>query len=498
MKKTLLRLISLLLLASLVAGVVLACGDSGKEPAATTAAADTTAEEKEAPDPLAAYDLGGDTIRIYTSIDATDSTNANALIQGTGEENGEIVNDTVYKRNMDVSELLNVQFEFIPASETYSTVQSAISKIILAGDDVYDLIINDIFPMANLALEGMFRDVSQNPVFDFEAEYWWHEYMKDLSVVGETQYIMTGDFFMDVLCSAHALYFNKQLVENMMGDPDIIYKKVLDGSWTTDEFLTIISDSYQDLNGNTTPDMGDLWGYTCIGMWGSAIPFMLCGDLEFVSRDADGSISGYALNNERAGRTLVMLNDVFYNPATNTEFADIPALVANFTSGLTVFCGYQRIGDFANFRDTEFDVGVAPYPKLDADQERYVTSSHDTTEIGVIPVTSSKFDNTCVAIEALCRETHLQVLPAYYETALKVKYARDDITSQMLDIIHENLRVSFPTAYNGYLGGIFLNDPFSTPLTGKKTDFASTMAKIESKATKNIEKMIETYQTNVG
>ena len=121
------------------------CGDSGKDPAVDTAAADTTAEETEAPDPLAAYDLAGDTIRIYTSIDATDSTNANALIEGTGEENGEIVNDTVYKRNMDVSELLNVQFEFIPASETYSTVQTAISKIVLAGDDVYDLIINDIF-----------------------------------------------------------------------------------------------------------------------------------------------------------------------------------------------------------------------------------------------------------------------------------------------------------------------------------------------------------------
>ena len=150
--------------------------------------------------------------------------------------------------------------------------------------------------------------------------------MKDLSVVGDTQYIMNGDFFMDVLCSA--LYFNKQLIENMMGDPDIIYKKVL-----TENGPAMSSSPFpaQDIRPQRQhqPDMGDLWGFTCIGMW---VPHavLVCGDLEFVSRDPDGSINGYALNNER-GAYLCYANDVFHDLATNTD-RDIPSLVANFTS----------------------------------------------------------------------------------------------------------------------------------------------------------------------
>ena len=235
MNKTTLRAAAALLLFTFLFSFI-SCGDKPAETAPVNPETSAAPAETEPADPLASYDLGGDVIRIYTSVDATDATNANALIEGSGEENGEVVNDAVYKRNLDVSELLNINYEFTHANEDYFSVQPAIQKIVLAGDDVYDLIVNDIYPLANLALEGMFRDVSQNPVFDFEADYWRREYMKDLSVVGETQFIMAGDYFMDVLCSAHALYFNKQLIENIKGDPDYVYKLVLDGEWTTDAF----------------------------------------------------------------------------------------------------------------------------------------------------------------------------------------------------------------------------------------------------------------------
>ncbi len=494
MNKTTLRAAAALLLFAFLLSFI-SCGDKPAETAPVNPETTAVPVETEPADPLASYDLGGDVIRIYTSVDATDATNANALIEGSGEENGEVVNDAVYKRNLDVSELLNINYEFTHANEDYFSVQPAIQKIVLAGDDVYDLIVNDIYPLANLALEGMFRDVSQNPVFDFEAGYWRQEYMKDLSVVGETQFIMAGDYFMDVLCSAHALYFNKQLIENIKGDPDYVYKKVLDGEWTTDAFLGVSSAGYQDLNGDTKRNRGDIWGFSCIGMWGAAVPFMLCGDLEFVSRDESGGVTGYALNNERAAKALSVMKDIFYDDATYPDFTDIPSMVSNFASGLSVFVGYQRVGDFDSYRDTEFDIGIAPYPKLGAEQERYVTATHDTTEIGVIPITSSKYDSACVAVEALCRETERTVLPAYYETALKIKYARDDITSQMLDIIRGNIRVSFPTAYNGYMNSDFLYNVFSVPLSGGSADFASNMAKIEARAEATIEKMIEQMES---
>ena len=492
------------ILASAMMIPLAACGESGKDtPASTTAAQEQgeiteTAEETE-PDKFAGVDLGGVEIRIQTSIDDDDSTNANFLIEGTGAENGDVVNDSVYKRNVDIEDLLNVKLTFIESDETYSTAQSAVKKIIMSGEDAYDIIIQDLLALGPLAIEGMFLNVADQPVIDFSQPYWWTEYMADLSLGnGTAMYIMAGDFFADILCSAHCLYLNKQQLENLTGNPDEIYAKVLDGTWTADEFLKYIQMAYQDLNGDSQVNDGDNFGYICIGMWGSAIPMYICGDLNFVTRDEDG-VPTYTLQDDpRAAQTLEMLNRVYYDSAVNTKISDIPSLRSTFGAGQALFCGYQRVGDFQNFRDLTFDVGIVPYPKLDLQQENYVTSTHDTSEAGVIPVTCTKLDTTATVIEALCRETHKTVIPAYYETALKVKYARDDITSQMLDIIHDNLRVAFPIAYNTALGSNLLSNTFQVPLSKHSSDFASTMAKVAPKAQAKLEQMIEAYNENVG
>ena len=82
--------------------------------------------------------------------------------------------------------------------------------------------------------------------------------------------------------------------------------------------------------------------------------------------------------------------------------------------------------------------------------------------------------------------------------ALKVKYARDNITSQMLDIIHDNLRLAFPFAYNSYLAGNLLQHPFLDPLQNNSTDFASNMAKIIKPVEAAMEEMIEKYNEQLG
>ena len=268
-------------------------------------------------------DFAGEEMRIQTSINADDSTNANALIEGAGEETGDVANDAVYKRNLDVEEMLNVKLSYIESNYTYSTAQAATQKIILAGDDTYDLIIQDLMCMAALAVDGLFLDVSKEPILDFERSYWWGDYMADLSLGNDTaMYILAGDYFMDVLCSAHCLYFNKQRLTDLTGDGDSLYHTVLEGNWTCDEFLKTIEMAYQDLNGNGESDLGDNFGYTSFGMWGSGIPFYVCGDLTFVTRDENG-VPSFALDKDpRAVTTLEMLNKIYYNNASYPGFTD--------------------------------------------------------------------------------------------------------------------------------------------------------------------------------
>ncbi|MGM9624428.1 MAG: hypothetical protein ACI3XM_01850, partial [Eubacteriales bacterium] len=124
---------------------------------------------------------------------------------------------------------------------------------------------------------------------------------------------------------------------------------------------------------------------------------------------------------------------------------------------------------------------------------KYISSSHDTTEIGVIPITTSKFDMTCAVLEVLNRETQKIVLPAYYETGLKVKYSRDDMSSKMIDIIHDNIGGSFALAYSSSCSNVFMQASFYTPLIAKKTDFVSNYVKLEKAAQKNLDRMVEAF-----
>ena len=103
-------LLSLLLLAG---AAMTACADTADTETDTgaaqnTAAAETDAETSE-PDPFAEFDYGGDSVRIFTSINVASGVgNSNYLIEGPEEETGDIVNDSAYKRNRTVEELLNV------------------------------------------------------------------------------------------------------------------------------------------------------------------------------------------------------------------------------------------------------------------------------------------------------------------------------------------------------------------------------------------------------
>ena len=497
-------LASLLALLTLAGTALSSCGDADQAPAADTAAPTTetaAVTETSEPDPFAEFDYGGEEISIYTSINVASGVgNSNYLIEGPEEETGDLVSDSAFFRNRSVEEILNVDLVFTQVDLDYTACGADLSKIIMAGDDVYDIAINDLFPMANLSLEGNFLNIADAPHVDFNKTYWYKNYMEQLSLDGGAhQYIMAGDFFIDILRSAHALYFNKSMLASMYDDGDVLYNEVLNGTWTYEKMLSYTEECYQDLNGNGQIDNQDQFGFVVMQVWGPSIPFMVAADLEYVNQNSDGTLS-LAMNNERSVRLLEVLNDIFYSAGTGnaeqiyadstTKDQDITNL---FKSGRALILGYNRLGSFDDLRDMEDEVGILPYPKFDETQKDYISSSHDTTEIGVIPITNSKFDTTCAVLEVLMRETQKIVLPAYYETGLKVKYSRDDLSSQMIDIIHDNIGGSFALAYSSYCNDVFLKATFYEPLYAKKRDFVSNYTKREKSSQKKIDKMVESF-----
>ena len=201
MKKIISLLLALLLSVG-SAAVLSGCSDNGTEDvkeggeAAAGVTNDVSAPEEEETewiDPFAGTDFGGRAFRVYTSVDDTDATNGNAFIQGSGELNGEAVNDAVFERNAKVCDLLNISLAFTEASLTYSNHEATIKKQIMAGSDDWDVMANDIMVFGSLARDGYLHNIYSNEILDLTQTYWYAEAMEDCSFVEGGTYLLFGD-----------------------------------------------------------------------------------------------------------------------------------------------------------------------------------------------------------------------------------------------------------------------------------------------------------------
>lgn len=499
------RMLALLLAGLLTAGALTACGSTENKPETNIPNAENgeTVQETEPetePDPFADTDFGGQSLRINSSNDFTDATNAHRFIAGSGEMNGEIVNDAVYKRNEDVQELLNITLEITPSEWMYSNANTQIEKIVLAGDSQFDIVANDIMCLAKLTPKAYFHSVKDTGILDFDKSYWYGDAIRDLEFVPGAMYMLLGDYFTDSLASAHVLYYNKSLIADHMGDAAYVQNIILDGKWTVDEMITLTEELTVDTNGDGTLAEGDQFGYTVIGAWGPMIPVLMGFDVQFID-NADGTVK-YCFNNERSVKILEKLNALYWGNGTlpKTKKGDADDLRQKFANAETVFVGYLRLCDLEEMRDIEFGVGLAPYPKLDLEQDGYVSSLHDTSEVGAVLVTTPEeqlpFVFTC--LEVLGRETSKTVIPAYYEDALKVKYVGGAEDAAMIDLIHDSITSPFAVAYNGVLGDFLLAKCFLTPLGAKQTDFASAYAKNEAAGQKTLDKVLTEFEESLA
>ena len=496
MKKTLALVLALLMLVPTFAS----CSEqtSGEETTATDTPTageeEVVPEETEEPDPFEDVDFGGRDFRVLTSIYTNDSTNSDKFIRGLGETNGEIVNDAVYARNLMVSELLGINLVFTESDYGFADVSTNLKNLALAGADEYDIISNDIYQLAILASDGYLRNIYNSTVLDLSKEYWYGEAMRDLQFIEGGMYMLLGDYFTDCLASAHALFANESIINDNYGSTEYINEMVFDGTWTIDNMVTISEATARDLNGDGQMTEGDLFGYTCIGTWGSAIPALVGTGVQYVERTEEGI--AYCYNNERSVKILEQLNKMYWNNGTLTNIADYTSagLRQVFANSQTVIMGYNRLGDLENLRDIEFGVGIIPYPKLDETQENYVTSLHDTTEAGAIlstlPVDAEEFVHTC--LEVFARETNKQVIPQWYENALKVKYVDGQDDAKMIDLIYSGRTGDFADLYDEW-GLVYTLDNMIGRT--KSNTFASYYKANEKASIKRLAKAVEVFST---
>ena len=498
------KLSALALAAVLLASVFISCGSSGSDAPASTTAADngavTEAEVTTDPNDRSGYkdslpddlDFGGETVTIYSiKVSTTD------YVRGAEEPTGDIVVDTVIERNQKVCERLNINLNIIDNDTSYDQIGTAINKLVMAGDNTYDYFFAQQFGTVAQATKGIYYNVFELPYIDFTQPWWWNDYMDEISIGSDKRFFLVGDYFIDVLRGTGVLFFNKDMYRNLKGDPNELYQEVFDQKWTLEKMASLVSDCYNDLNGDSIKNEQDQYGFVTYVTYSSSDRFAFATDIHMTERGEDGTMT-WTMGTERQLKAAELINKVFWNDGSYISKIDVNLADPIFQEGRSLTLGNATIGTMESdgMRGMQAEFGMIPNPKLDETQTNYRSLVHDTQKLGVVPINCAKTELVGAVLEAMAAESWKSLMPAYYETALKVKYVRDDASAQMIDIIHDSISTEFAFVYYASLNNA--GQIYRTLVTNNSNDFMSTWAKLEKGATKSLDKLNAAYLENIG
>jgi len=495
------RTLTLLLALAAIAAVTASCGDSTS---AGTADTDAVSDKSTANETVVTNER--EAIREEVPADA-DYNGYEFRIQSRDAdhhhkelsaeaENGETINDAVYRRNTAVEEKLNISI--VPVYESEAPESNPIDLLrqsILAGDDYVDLALLHTIFGGNLAADGLFLSWTDIEYVDFDKP-WWNKNVSDELTIDGQCYMAVGDLCISAIDYAWSMVYNKQLAESYdLGD---IYQMVTDGKWTVDVFHQMLGQASSDLNGDSKFDDQDQYGFTTHNN-SAIVNWMFALDQKVTKTGADG-IPELALNTERMVSIVEKVYDVLYTgnqtfivtdeyTAANNISHDIG--VANmFSEGKTLFAAL-RIYVIDNLRSMETNFGIIPFPKYDEAQETYYTHVDGHAPMMCLPKTILDTERTGVIIECLNAESYRTCVPAMYDIVLTEKFSRDEMSVRMLDLILDGRTQNFGYVYEGPTG---MQWALTALMKQKSNDFVSYYKSREKSAVKYYDQIIEAHQ----
>ena len=200
-------------------------------------------------DGLGEKDFGGAEFNIITEKQAI------ADLFVSEEENGDLVNDVVYHRMVEIEDRFKIKIKTTATGIESSQHTRQLATLIYAGDDTYDLCQMHSMEGPNIALQGGLVNLYDVDQIDF-SQPWWLDYIVDEQTFMGQLYCFNSPIETNVISGGIILFFNRDLIENRkLDDP---YTLVKSGSWTMDKFYGMTKDVYEDLNGSGSADMDDL------------------------------------------------------------------------------------------------------------------------------------------------------------------------------------------------------------------------------------------------
>ena len=196
---------------------------------------------------------------------------------------GDVVDDAIFERNSKVSEKYNISIVHSESSSTNTETDAKDS--ILAGDDIYDLVMahgRSAFAYAN---QMLVLDWNKDlPYVDLDNE-WWDQDAKESLSINNKLFVMICDISYCSMGAANLMLFNKEMLDAY--SIEYPYQLVKDGKWTYDTWHEMALSAAADLNGDSKIDKdNDCFGYVTQKWVGPVQAFATSG-LRVFEKDED-------------------------------------------------------------------------------------------------------------------------------------------------------------------------------------------------------------------
>ena len=396
---------------------------------------------------------------------------------------GDLINDAIYNRNETVSSRLNVKLQFVGINGRNDTsgFTATVNNDVQSGAAEYDIIGTYSQLPASFAMSGSIVDLMSLEYLNFD-QPWWPATMVEQASIRDHLYFCTGDISTNLLWMMHVVFFNKDMIEELkLEDP---YTLVDDMKWTVDKMFEMTKGVYDDLNGNGIADSSDRYGMTLYTQ--SLDANFASAGLVCVDKDEQGL---FKISDTLASEKTVNLLNKFCEWVH--ESGDV---IHDTKTGVRAVMGEGRslfIEDRAFVAKDHlvgqdaFGYGIMPAPAYDSDQEGYITNVGYPHNIYCISsgISADRMSRAAAVLECLASEGYRQVTPALFETTMKVKYAEDEMTSEIYDMIKTNIDFDPARIYVKEFGGD-LASLFKNCVIQNSTAWASRIKAVTNVASK--------------
>lgn len=351
-----------------------------------------------------------------------------------------------YSRTQKIEEMFNVYLESVEVTDCTGMLQASI----MGQGGEYDILYPSPGDGGGMMEQNLLTDLGTYE--DIHLDFPWWNQSVDTFRIDDRLYFAASDFS---ICGQGlvGLIYNRDLWKQLQLDYDI-NQLVEDKEWTMAVLREIVMQYGSDVNGDDIYDLNDQYGMIYQNYHTNGYYWAMGGTVIERTEDNEYYLS---IDIDRCSRMAESLYNLLFD--SNDKVYWMPNCAwsqfegsdgwAAYKTGNSLFMSFEFGALFACLQSVPFDLGYAPLPLLDEEQDDY----YSLCGAGFFMIPKKTVDpiRNSVILEALCIESYAKFRPTFFHTILLGRLSNLQEDYDMLERLHESKR--YDLGYTWSRGG---------------------------------------------